>query len=240
MKRCFSMVVALAFLIVAAPAMAVDSLFIASGAGYKVVVEALARAFTEESGVAVERIHGNMAQIMGQARNSGKVDLLIGEESFLAGSPLPLAASTPLGMGRLVLAWPKAKPEPRGLDVPEVERVAIPDPKKAIYGKAAMEYLERSGQLAALKDKLLVVGTVPQVFAYLSTAEVDAGFLNLTQALAAADHLGGYRVLENELYTPIAIECFQLKTAPNPKAAKDFARFLESGTARSILAAHGL
>lgn len=240
MNRHLSILSALIVLILAAPAMAADSLLITSGAGYKTVVEALATAFTTESGVPVERIYGNMAQIMGQAQNSGKVDLVVGEESFVHASSLPLDDATPMGVGRLVLAWPKGKPEPSDLKAPAVGRIAIAEPKKAIYGKAAMEYLERSGQHAALKDKVLIVGTVPQVFTYLSTGEVDAGFLNLTQVLTVKEQLGGYRELDAALYAPIAITCFQLKTAPNSAAATDFARFLGSEKAKSILAAHGL
>lgn len=240
MNRHLSILSALIVLILAAPAMAADSLLITSGAGYKTVVEALATAFTTESGVPVERIYGNMAQIMGQAQNSGKVDLVVGEESFVHASSLPLDDATPMGVGRLVLAWPKGKPEPSDLKAPAVGRIAIAEPKKAIYGKAAMEYLERSGQHAVLKDKVLIVGTVPQVFTYLSTGEVDAGFLNLTQVLTVKEQLGGYRELDAALYAPIAITCFQLKTAPNSAAATDFARFLGSEKAKSILAAHGL
>lgn len=240
MQRRFSILFILILLALASPALATEPLFIMAGAGYKTAIEALATTFSQETGTPVERVYGNMAQIMGQARNSGKVDLVVGEASFLNGSPLPLGESTPMGTGHLVLAWPKGKPEPGDLKAPEVGRIAVPDPKKAIYGKAAMEYLERSNQLAALKDKLLVVGTVPQVFTYLSTAEVDAGFLNLTQALAVKEQLGGYRELDAALHAPIAITCFQLKTALNPAAAKEFARFLDSAKAKSILAAHGL
>ncbi len=245
MKRHFPLLSILILLALAAPALATpalaaDALLIASGAGYKTVVEALATAFTKETGVPVERIYGNMAQIMGQAQNSGKVDLVVGEASFLTASTLPLGETTSMGVGRLVLAWPKGKPEPSDLKAPAVGRIAIADPKKAIYGKAAMEYLERSGQHAALKDKVLIVGTVPQVFTYLSAGEVDAGFLNLTQVLAVKEQLGGYREMDAALYAPIAIACFQLKTAPNSAAARDFARFLGAEKAKAILAAHGL
>lgn len=240
MKRHLSILSVLILLILAAPALAASPLLVTAGAGYKTVVEVLATAFSEESGVPVERIYGNMAQIMGQAQNSGKVDLVVGEASFLRASTLPLGDSTPMGAGRLVLAWPKGKSEPDSLNAPKIGRIAIPDPQKTIYGKAAMEYLERSNQYAALKDKLLIVGAVPQVFTYLSTGEVDAGFLNLTQVLAVTNQLGGYREVDATLYAPISIGCFQLKTAPNSAAATDFARFLGSEKAKAILAAHGL
>jgi molybdate transport system substrate-binding protein len=181
-----------------------------------------------------------MGQIIGQAQTSGKVDMLIGEEGFLRSSDLPLAESTSLGTGKLVMAWPRGKDEPTNLKSATVTRIAVPDPKRAIYGKAAMEYLDNSGQSGALKDKLVVVGTVPQVFTYLTTNEVDAGFINLTQAVAVKDKIGGFREMDENLYTPIAISCIRLETSPAPEAARDFAKFLETGTARSIIAAHGM
>ena len=229
----------LLFTFLALPALA-GTLLVASGAGYKTVVEALADAYSSQSGTTVERIYGNMGQIIGQAKTSGKVDLLIGEEGFLRSSPLPLAESASLGKGRLVLAWPKGKDEPADLKSSAVARIALPDPERAIYGKAAFEYLDNSGLHAPLKDKLVVVGTVPQVFAYLATGEVDAGFMNLTQAVAAADKIGGFREMDEKLYKPIAIACIRLETAPSADAARKFAEFLGTDAARAIISAHGL
>ena len=222
------------------PALAGETLLIASGAGYKTVVEALTKSYSQQSGATVERIYGNMGQIVGQAQTSGKVDLVVGEDSFLRASTLSLADATPLGKGRLVMAWPKGKSQPADLKSAKIGRIAIPDATLAIYGKAAMEYLSNSGQYEALKDKLVVVGTVPQVFTYLTTGEVDAGFLNLTQAVAIKEQLGGYIEMDEKLYKPIAIACIRLQTSPNTTAAKDFARFLQTEEARAILAAHGL
>jgi len=69
---------------------------------------------------------------------------------------------------------------------------------------------------------------------------VDAGFLNLTQAMAVGKQLGGYIEVDEKFYKPIAIACIRLQTSPNTAAAKDFIRFLQTEEARAILAAHGL
>ena len=237
MKKAFF---TLFFLFLTLPALAGETLLVASGAGYKSVVEALADAYAKESGATVERIYGNMGQIIGQAKTSGKVDLLIGEEGFLRSSDLPLAESADLGKGRLVLAWPMGRGEPTDLNAPAVARIALPDPGRAIYGKAAAEYLDNSGLRKTLENKLVIVGTVPQVFAYLATGEVDAGFMNLTQAVAAADKIGGYREMDEKLYKPIVISCIRMANSPSAGAAQKFANFLETKTARAIIAAHGL
>ena len=230
----------LILLLTSASVSAADSLLIASGAGYKTVIEPLAKAYAEQTGKTVERIYGNMGQVIGQAGTSGKVDLLVGEEGFLRASNLPLAESTELGRGRLVLAWPRGKAEPTDLLDNAVKRVAQPDPERAIYGKAAREYLKNTGLLQGLGERLVIVGTVPQVFTYLATGEVDAGFMNLTQALAARDKLGGYREMDGTKYRHIAISCIRLESSPHPGAAQAFADFLKTDAARAVIAAHGL
>ena len=237
MKKLFLLLI---LLLVSAPVCAADSLLIASGAGYKTVIEPLAKAYAEQTGHTVERIYGNMGQVIGQAGTSGKVDLLVGEEGFLRASKLDLAESTPLGRGRLALTWPKGKTEPKDLRDASIARIAQPDPKRAIYGKAAHEYLENTGLLASLGDRLVVVGTVPQVFTYVATGEVDAGFMNLTQALAGKDKLGGYTEVDSEKYRNIAISCIRLAASPNADAARSFAEFLKTDAARAIIGAHGL
>ena len=107
------MLITLLLVVLSMPALAGETLLIASGAGYKTVVEALAAAYSKHSGTTVERIYGNMGQVIGQAQTSGKVDLLVGEESFMRASALPLAEAASLGKGRLVMAWPKGSVEAR-------------------------------------------------------------------------------------------------------------------------------
>lgn len=231
----------LVLLFCALPALAEgDALLIASGAGYKTVIEPLATAYTAETGVPVERIYGNMAQILGQAKTSGMVDLLIGEASFLKTKDLPLGDSTELGKGKLVLAWPKDKPAVTDLTADSVHRIALPDTTKAIYGRAATQYLEKSGLQDKIQSKLLVVGTVPQVFTYLASGEVDAGFLNLTQAVSVKEQIGGYTEIDPSLYAPISIDCFALTTSTHAQAIEGFRAFLGTDKAKAIIAAHGL
>jgi len=233
--------ICLLVLVLAAPALA-QTLTVAAGAGYKKPVTELAGAFDAKNGGKTELIFGNMGQVTTQAKTSGAVDIVVGEKSFLARSGLPVDAATPLGRGVLVLAWPKGKglAAPADIAKPQVTRLAMPDPAKAIYGKAAAEYLERSGQNTAVAGKLLVVGTVPQVTAYLQSGEVDAGFLNRTDALGAAGSIGGFLEIDPSLYAPIEIVAIEVPKAKSAARAKAFAAFLASPEARAIIGRHGL
>lgn len=233
-------ILCLSVLLSSSSALAEDRLLIASGAGYKTVLEALVSAYGKHGGTPVERIYGNMAQILSQAQTSGKVDLLLGEKDVLLSSPLGLSTVVVLGQGRLVLAWSKAGATKTALSNPAVRRIALPDDKRTIYGKAAMEYLIRSKQLDEIRPKLLITGTVPQVFSYLVSGEVDAGFLNLTQALALKERLGGHEILPPDLYDPIQIILACPNTPEAKRSTQRFLSFLASDTAREILTAHGL
>jgi molybdate transport system substrate-binding protein len=241
MKRLL-LVFSLFSLLFAGQALAADTLTIAAGAGYKQAVEELGKAFEKESGITVERLYGNMGQIMGMIRESGKVDLVAGDKRYLDGTDLKFSGELVLGKGHLVLATAKSAPimSLSDLSKPEVKRVAMPDPQKAIYGRAAEEYMESAGLKDKLKDKLLVVATAPQVSAYVLSGEVDAGFINVTDALAIKDKIGAVLPVEEAAYKPILIVAKPLAQAPHSAAVERFAAFMNGNAAKDILAKHGL
>ncbi|KAB2922632.1 MAG: molybdate ABC transporter substrate-binding protein, partial [Dechloromonas sp.] len=155
---------------------------------------------------------------------------------------LDIAAYLPLGSGRLVVAWPSGGQlgAPLGLADPRFARIAQPNPKAAIYGIAATEFLERSGLKDKIGNRLQVVATVPQVSAYLISGEVDAGFINLTEALGIQGKIGGYLEIDPALYSPIRIVGGVLRPQAGEPAAKALASFIETPEAQAILRKHGL
>ena len=223
-------------------AAAAEKLTVAAGAGYKKMVTELAYAFTAESGIEVEQIYGNMGQVIAQAKNSGLVDCVIGDKSFLEQSELDFATMNEIGRGKLMAAFAKGLKLENPSDIvrDSITRVAMPDPKKAIYGKAADEYLRNANLYEKIQGKLLVVATVPQVSAYVLSKEVDVGFVNLTDAMGIQDQIGGMLQVDQKFYSPILIVAGTLKSAPNINALKSFAEFLTSAKAKEIAAKHGL
>jgi molybdate transport system substrate-binding protein len=219
-----------------------QALTIAAGAGYRRPVDELSRRFQADTGIKVDLVFGNMGQVTGQIRAGAPVDLVLGDQTFLKKFKSLYSAITTIGKGRLVLAYPRGMSlrSPRDLAQPRIKRLAMPDQAKAIYGKAGQEFLTRSGLAAAVRDKLLIVGTVPQVSAYLLSGEVDAGLLNLTDALAIKNRIGGYLEIAPQLYDPIKIVVGLLTKAPQAEQAQRFLQFLASPGARKILESHGL
>jgi molybdate transport system substrate-binding protein len=225
-----------------APTAQADDVILASGAGYKKMVNALNAAYKQQTGHAVSLIYGNMARVTTLARESGEVGLVLGDEAFLDKAGLPIEKKLELGRGKLVLAFAKSSKfsKVEDLDDPQAGRIALPDTKKAIYGKAAREYLLKSGRLPGIQPRLVEVATIPQVFSYLNTSEVDMGFLNLTHALNVQEHIGGFVVIDENGYSPIRIIVGVLDTCSNRQQADEFLSFLQTPKAKAIIKKHGL
>lgn len=229
-------------LLLVRPALA-ETLLIGAGAGYKRPVSELSAAFEKKTGIRVEQIYGHMGGVISQAKQSGQVAVIFGDLSYLSKAEgIAFSKFLPLGDGRLVVAWPKGSDlkSPAALTEPRFARIAIPDTKSAIYGIAATEFIQRNNLAAALKDKLQVVATVPQVSAYLISGEVDAGFINLTEALGIKDKIGGYLELDQNYYNRIRIVGGVVDGFGEQPAVLQLQQFMETPEARSILEKHGL
>lgn len=219
------------------------TLTIAAGAGYKRPINELAMAFERKTGITVEALYGNMGQILTQATQSDRITVIFGDQHFLENAKqVNFIQYLPAGQGRLVLAWAKGKSlsSPEGLIDPTFSRVALPDVRHAIYGKAASEFLNHSGLAAKLQKPLLTVATVPQVSAYLISGEMDAGFINLTEAIAINKRIGGYLEINSAYYEPISIVGAIVKGREHIPGVRELSHFLNTEEARAILSKHGL
>ena len=255
-RRTFALAGLLAAALPAARAVAAEpaGLLLMAGAGYKRPAEALCAAFSRETGIAVERSYGNLQQIFAQARASGRVDVLIGDADFIDHArDLQLPQRVPLGEGLLILAWRRkllGRRSPAPItdpvrDLPDMHSIALPNPKQAIYGRAAEQWLKAQQLWAPLQDRLKIVQTVPQVSAYLVSGQIDAGFINRTEWLAVKGQLGGGLTLQPgpDSYAAIDIVAAFPAADAHPATADArarFAQFLRSAQAQDILRQAGL
>jgi molybdate transport system substrate-binding protein len=239
MNRSFAAALVLTLLAISS-AQAGELRLLAAG-GYKKSMQAVLAAYQKQTGQQAEAGYGNMRQILSQAKLTGQAALVIGDEKFLRQEDI-FASFQPIGEGRLVLAWAQGSPAistPEDLTRPEVGRIAHPDKSKAIFGRAATEWL-RSAQLdQKLQAKLIQAATVPQVSSYLAAKEVDAGFISLTDAIGLGGKIGGYLPLPSG-YEKIVIVAGTIKGHENDAAAKDFLAFLTGPQARRIFKEHGM
>ncbi len=212
---------------------------VASAAGYKKPVMEVITAF-EKKGYKVEALFGNMKQVITQAQN-GAIEVTIGDKAFLEKSRLPIKAYQNIGKGKVVLAYSKNTylDSIQDLEKESIKKIAMPQPKKAIYGTAGEAFLHYTNLYEKIEKKLYIVAKVPQVVAYLITGEVDAGIINLTAALANKEKLGGYILIDENSYPPIEITAAKLDRCQSSEC-EAFVTFLNSPTAQEIFKKYGL
>jgi molybdate transport system substrate-binding protein len=242
---CFSRIITVCFVLLIAcvtPLQAEETLNIAAGAGYKRLVEQTCTAFTAKTGIQVQQVFGNMGQIVPQVQEGGNFDFILGDKSHLESTGLAFSGEYVLGKGRVVAVVAKGSTITSldELTGPSAGRIAIADSKKAIYGHAATEYLTNKGLWEKIQPKLLVVGTVPQVSAYVASGEVDIGFINQTEAMAIEQKVGRLLPVDESLYSPVLIVAKRLQQNPHAKAADAFLSFLQTDDARLLIKQHGL
>ena len=221
----------------------VDHIMVAAGGGYKKPVMEYCEYFTRETGIEVNTIFGNMQTISMQVKQSGEVGVLVGDRKFLANPAIGVeySAYDLLGKGKLVLAYPKdtVLTGPEDLLDDSITQISMPDTKKAIYGIAGMEYLQSLGYWEALSGKMLIAATVPQVSSYLISGEIDAGFINLTDAIGIENQIGGYIEVE-ELYSPIEIVAGTVDGFESNPGIEEFIDYLDTDEATAIFRSYGL
>jgi molybdate transport system substrate-binding protein len=182
--------------------------------------------------------------VASQAKQTGEISCIIGDKKFLAvlGSTVTFTGYQPIGKGILVLAYRKGINIEKAEDMASerVKSIFMPQDKKAIYGIAATEALKSYGYTSRLAGKVTEVATVPQVISYLMTGEADAGFINLTEALANKDRLGGYLVIPEDKYTPILIVAGIVKGFENKPETKKFLDYLQTKNAKQIFEKYGV
>lgn len=221
-----------------------ETLMISSAAGYKKPVTEAMKSFEKTTGIKTDAAFGNIQMAASQAKQTGEISCIIGDRKFLAAlsSTVTFVSYEPIGKGILVLAYRKGINLDRVEDVvsDRVKTVFMPEDKKAIYGIAGTEALKSYGYTSRLAGKITRVATVPQVVSYLLAGEADAGFINLTEAMANKDRLGGYFVVPEDRYTEILIVAGVVKGFENKPETKKFTDYLKTREAKGIFGKYGV
>ena len=213
---------------------------VTTGAGYVKMVDALAALYQKETGVAVEKSFGG--QMLAQVKHGSGVNVVISDEASLEKFHDALAPDARrLGDTPLVLVWRKGlklkRPEDIALD--SVKTVASPNPKAAVYGRSAAKWLKATGLDAKVAPKLQVVGTVPQVYSYVTTGNMDAGFVNLAVLKSGTEALGGHAAIRDESAV-VHMTVRPVRGAEADADVKAFMDFLASEKAKPVLRKFGI
>jgi molybdate transport system substrate-binding protein len=192
---------------------------VAAAADLEPVLPPILAEFEHNTGIHAEATFQASAVLTTQIENGAPFDVFFSADlSFpkrliddgLADSAGSADSTTPVtyAKGTLVLWERKDSPlPPPSLDLlrsSALKRLAIANPDRAPYGRAAVAALQSLRLYDALKPRLVTAENISQAAQFADSANADAGLISLTSALTArlsAD--GQYFVMPRDLYPPI-------------------------------------
>ena len=195
------------------------TLRVAAAADLEPALPPLLEQFRQATGINAEATFQASAVLTTQIQNGAPFDLFLSADTGypkrlidagLADAAGTADSSSPIvyAKGTLVL-WTRkdAHLPPPSLDLlrsPELKRLAIANPDRAPYGRAAVAALTSLKLYDALKPKFVTAENIAQTAQFVDSGNADAGMISLTSALTprlAAS--GSYFVIPRDLYPPI-------------------------------------
>ncbi|MGH9561570.1 MAG: molybdate ABC transporter substrate-binding protein [Terracidiphilus sp.] len=229
---------------------------IAAAADLEPVLPPILRQFQQATGIPAEATYQASAMLTTEIQNGAPFDLFLSADlsypkrlidaglADAAGSP---DSTTPItyAKGTLVL-WARKDSHlpPPSLDLlrsPALKRLAIANPDRAPYGRAAAAALKSLGLYDTLKPRIVTAENIAQTAQFADSANADAGLISLTSALTprlSAD--GSYFILPRDLYPPIEQGAVIVSNTKQRAAVHKLLDFLLSPAVQTELAKGGL
>ena len=231
-------------------ALAQRPLQVAAAADLEPVLPPILEAFLSATGIPVHTTYQASAALAAQIQNGAPFDLFLSADlnypKRLVDAGLADSASlTAYAKGTLVL-WTRKDSglPPPSLDLlrsPDLKRLAIANPERAPYGRAAVAALTSLRLYGAVKPKLVTAENISQTAQFVDSGNADAGLISLTSALTPRlSSAGTYFVIPRELYPPIEQGAVIIASTTQHAAAQKLLDYLLSDPARAQLVKSGL
>jgi molybdate transport system substrate-binding protein len=229
---------------------------IAAAADLEPVLPPILAEFERQTGIHAEATFQASAVLTMQIQNGAPFDLFLSADvgypkrlidAGLADAAGTTDSSTPIvyARGTLVL-WARkdsALPPP-SLDLlrnPALKRLAVANPDRAPYGRAAVAALTSLKLYDALKPKLVTAENISQTAQFADSGNADAGLISLTSALTPRLSANGtYFVIPRELYPPIDQGAVIVSKTTQRAPAHKLLDYLLSAPVQAQLARSGL
>jgi molybdate transport system substrate-binding protein len=175
-----------------------------------------------------------------QIQNGAPYDVFLSaNESFvakLASSAKVVPASVAVyATGRLGVLWKDGKSHPiSDLTQNWVRYLALPNPKLAPYGAAAVEALQHAGLWSKLQNRIVYAENVRQTLQIFESGNADA-------VITSASLLQGRHpeFIPDSWHQPIQQEAAVVASSAHQQAARDFLNFLKGAAGQAVFARFG-
>ena len=225
---------------------------IAAAADLEPILPPILEQFSQATGIHAEATYQASAMLTTQIINGAPFDLFLSADlsypqKLIDAGLADAANTTPIiyGEGTLVL-WtrkdsPLAPPSLDQLRNPALKRLAIANPDRAPYGRAAVAALTSLKLYDALKPRIVTAENIAQAAQFVDSGNADAGLISLTSALTPRMTSAGiYFEIPRDLYPPIQQGAVIIGKTTQRQAAQKFLDFLLSAPIQAHLAKSGL
>jgi len=231
-------------------------LHVAAAADLEPVLPPILEQFEKATGIHAEATFQASAALATQIQNGAPFDVFLSADlgypkrlidAGLADAASSADSTSPIvyARGTLVL-WarkdsPLSAPSLELLRSPELKRLAIANPDRAPYGRAAVAALTSLKIYDSLKARLVTAENIAQTAQFVDSGNADAGLISLTSALTPRlSATGSYFVIPRELYPAIEQGAVIVSKTSQRSAAHKLLDFLLSAPVQAQLAKSGL
>jgi molybdate transport system substrate-binding protein len=229
---------------------------IAAAADLQPVLPPILKRFEQSTGVHVEATYQASAGLTTQILNGAPFDVFLSADMDYprrllragladSGGLIDYVEAVNYADGTLVL-WARKDSSlpPPSLDLlrnPELRRLAIANPDRAPYGRAAVAAITKLKLNDSLRSKLVTAEDIAQAAQFVDSGNADAGLISLTAALTPRLSASGrYFVIPRDLYPPIRQGAVIISRTAHSREARAFLQYLLSGPVQGQLAHAGL
>ncbi len=218
------------------------TLKVAIASNMEVAFQEIVKEFKKENeSIRVDVISTSSGKLFTQIINGAPFDVFISadfdypekliQEKKVRGKVIEYAQGT-------LILWSKKEIDLSKIDflLSQYEKIAIANPETAPYGKAAVEYLKKSGVYEKIKSKLVFAESIGQVNHFVESKVVDFGF---TSSSVVAGKNENWEEINKNDYSPIRQGMCQLIHSKDNEIAKSLIEFMQSNKAKNILIKFG-
>lgn len=126
----------------------------------------------------------------------------------------------------------------RQLVKPEIQRIAIGEPRSVPVGQYAIEVFKNLGILERVKSKLVLGNNVKAVLASVETGDADAGIVYVSDA-KSSNKVVVSAIANAKLHAPIVYPIAILKSSKALESAKKYLEFLQTTPVQIVFKKYG-
>jgi molybdate transport system substrate-binding protein len=231
-----------------APVAQAGEVRVAAAANFTAPMQEIAPLFEQASGHKVSVSFGSTGKFYAQIKQGAPYDVFVAADTKVP-KKLDEDGLTVNGsrfvyaLGKLVL-W-SAQPgvvDDKGAVLRKggYNKLAIGDPKLAVYGTAAQETMEELGLWKVLQPKLVRGENITQTYQFVASGNAQLGFIALSQITQGGKVTGGsWWIVPSHYYSPIEQSAVMLSSAKDAAAAQAFVAFLKGPQAAAVIRSYG-